>query len=522
MKPLTLRILGISLCLAGSAAADLSWDFETPVVHPDAIDGIYGYVFPSKVSPGRTPKHTASLQRTFSNGSKAARMGFRLDGTGFPSAGFGLMLEDAQPQDLRSLVTLQATVHADRRRQVRVALMGPDAALKSAADTGLTFGRDTLVGTSPVRWSIPLSDLSWPNWATELPGISRDALLSRIFAVQFQVVCDGDRGVCDQDSGWIVVDDLRLVGVGGGWAAPTAGDCSGPALSIDSFSSGNPRQNDLGGWWYAYTDRSAADSAARGASRILNATVPESAQTWEGPSASSEQARLTFDLQRRGVYSGYAAMETQLAPPVSDSPRTADFPRARALAFQVTFDENFPTGLGGVVVHLRKEGKDFQDGADHQIRIPWDAAPRRWCVDLAAFRQPVWSGWIEPFTPANLLALAFEVKLPASLPFAKGGFSVGEIRYHLDPGASVSPRSSRAHRPSFQRSTTGLRVVLADPATARVRWSVRTTEGALLGQGEAPIGSRAFDLPSGLGRSIAFLNLQVGDRAWTLPVPHRL
>lgn len=518
----TLRILGISLSLAVGAAADLSWDFEAPVVHPDALDGIYAYVFPSKASPGRTPKHTASLQRAFLEGSKVAKLSFRLDGSKFPSAGFGLMLEDAQPQDLRGLVSLQVTLHADRRRQVRVALMGPDASLKAAADTGLTFGRDTLVGTSPVRWTIPLSDLAWPNWATELPRISRDELLSRIFAVQLQVGCEGALGICNQDSGWIAVDDVRLVGIGGGWAAPQDGDCSGTKVSIDDFRTGNPKQNDLGGWWYAYTDRSAVDTAARGASRILNASVPESAQTWEGPSASLSQARLHFALQRRGVYSGYAALETQLAPPVDDIPRPAAFPRAKAVSFTVAFEEDFPSGLGGVVAHMRKEGKDFQGGADHQVRIPWDASARRWCVDLDDLRQPSWSAWIEPFTPSNLLALSFEVKLPPSLPSAMGAFSVRDIAFHLEPGSSVAPRSPLAARPVLRRTSKGLQLALPHAATSPVRWAIRSAAGATVHKGMAPTGTQQLELPPDLGRSPVYLNIREGDRSWTLPVLDRL
>lgn len=522
MNRFTLRILGIFHCLVIGAAADISWDFEAPVAHPDALDGIYGYVFPSKESPGRTTKHTASLQRTFVNGSKAARLAFRLDGSNFPSAGFGLMLEDALPQDLRGLVALEATVHADRRRQVRVALMGPDAALKAAADTGLTFGRDTIVGTTAIRWSIPLSDLAWPNWATELPEISRDALLARIFALQFQVVCEEKSGVCSQDSGWIAVDDLRLVGIGGGWPAPKVGDCSGPAAPIDAFASGNPRQNDLGGWWYAYTDRSAIDSAARGASRILNASVPESAQTWEGPSTALAHAKLRFELKRRGVYSGYAALETQLAPPENDTPRPADFLRARSLAFTVAFEEGFPAGLGGIVTHLRKAGKDFDNGADHQVRIPWDSTSRRWCVDLDALRQPAWSAWIAPFTPTNLLALSFEVKLPAALPVAAGGFTVSDIAFHQEPGAGVAPRSAFVARPRLLQTGQGWRLILPRTAQSKVQWFVRSPDGALLQNGEAPAGAMNIEIPSASGRGISFLSVHEGARSWTIPVPRRL
>lgn len=517
MNILRFRALLPVLLLALPGRSELSWDFESPYLHPDAIDGIYGYAFPSKASPGQTPRHMATLSRVPVGGSTAALLRFRLDGKAFPAAGFGVMFDDARPVDLRGLISLRATVRADRPRKVRLAIMSSDPLLKASADTGLTFGRDTVVGNSPVEWNLSLADLSWPIWATNPPALSREAILSQIFAIQLQITCDGKTGSCTDDSGWIALDDLHLEGVGGIWSPPRIGDCTGERTSIDSFTNGPTRQNDLGGWWYAYTDRSSLDSNALGESRILNASVPESAQTWVGPSQTTRQAELRFQLKRKGVYSGYAAIETQLAPPVADLPRASDFPSATALAFSVTFGPEYPSELGGIVVHLRKNGKDFQGGADHQVRIPWDSTPRRWCLDLGGFEQPAWSRWIVPFTPKSLLAISFEAKLPASLSEAESEFQIGDITLHAAPGTRVTHRAVHG-APVVSLQGTSWRIQLPEAAQAPTSWELRALSGARLASGTIPAGNTIFDVPRTPGRTLTILQIRNDRSRWTVPL----
>ena len=503
------------MLLAFSAHAELAWDFEAPYAHPDAIDGIYGYAFPSRTSPGQSPNHTAALSRAFLDGTTVAKLRFRLDGRDFPSAGIGIMFDGARPLDLRGLTHLRATLSADRPRKVRLALMSADPLLKLSADTGLTFGRDTLVGTAPVEWSIPLAGLSWPNWAIQPPAISREAILAGIFAVQLQVTCENKAGICSQDSGWITLDDLRLEGAGNVWGSPRIGDCGGEAISIDSFRNDPSRRNDLGGWWYAYSDRSAQDTNALGTSRILDASVPESAQTWFGPSLETASAGLSFHLQRKGVYSGYAAIETQLAPPRLDVPQPADFPAASALSFEVDFTQGFPRELGGLIVHLRKQGKDFEAGADHQVRIPWDSTSRRWCLDLAGFEQPSWSRWIVPFTPTSLVALSFEARLPATLQEAKGSFEVRGIRLHAAHGSRVGDRGF-LRRPRVFQEARSWRVQLPEPVSTSASWDVVGLDGSVLDRGSLGMGEAFVSVPKSSRGSLAFLRIRTGRDTWTL------
>jgi len=511
----TMRRLGIVLCAVAVAWGDLSWDFSTPDPRPTALDGIFGYVYPSPSSVGQTVKHTASLHRKLNKGTGSAVLKFDLDGLKYPSAGFGLMFEDAAPIDLRSLTTISLRVRADRSRRVRLSLSPQDSTLKLAADTGVSFGRDTLVDTGWVSWTIQSSDLSWPRWATIVPAAQPAEILARIFALQFDVGCETKSGACSTDSGWIEVDDIQMKGVGGLWVPPSMGDCSGSSLPIDQFASSPDRQNDLGGWWYAYTDKSSQDTLARGYSFVKNATNPDSAETWIGPDPAKHQAELQFALMRLRAYSGYAAIETQLTQPVNSVPQAKSFPGMSAISFRVGFDKDFPDALGGVLVHLRKQGQAFENGRDHQIRIPRDSVDRTWCVDLSAFAQPSWStAWIVPFNTDSLLALSFEVRLPASLNHATSGFHVSDIAFH---GATISAIGPRSHRGSdiLRPTSTGWTLLRSDASASPTPWQVLSPSGAVLASGNMAANATRLDVPA-TARGLSLLRLMDRDHPVTI------
>lgn len=509
------RHLPLLFCLVGIANADLMWDFATPDQRPGAVGGVYGYLYPSSKSLGQTAKHKASLQQWVENSDKAARMSFHLDGNKFPAAGFGLMFDNAEPIDLRSMTSIRVLLRADRPRKVRFSLAPSDSALKIAADTGVTFGRDTVVGPHWIEWIIRSEDVSWPRWATTPPTVRREEILSRVFALQFDIGCETKNGICDDDSGFLDVDDVQLIGAGGRWNAPEQGDCSGDTLWIDRFATGPDRQNDVGGWWYAYTDRTSADSSARGGSRILNASNPDSADTWVGPDGDSGSATLAFRLNRWKVYSGYAAMETQLASPDENSkPQAGSYQGAKAISFRIRFSDSFPEALGGVVVHLRRKGRFFENGRDHQIRIPISDKARDWCLDLSTFKQPSWSEWVEAFRPDSLLALSYEVRLPSSLDEAASSFQISRIAFHGEMHTGVAARAARGgerllrthHGWIYERSAS-----IGDDAA----WQIRQADGRKIASGVLSAGEARFalpDMPRGLSiltiRSASFRILQ--------------
>jgi hypothetical protein len=502
----TRNLLTFMALMVAAVQADLLWTFDTPDLRPGGVGGVYGYVYPSSSSPGKTPKHTASLTRT-SSGGAIARLDFQLDGAKFPSAGLGLMFDGAAPMDIRGLDSITLRLRSDRKRVVRLSLASTDSSLRAVADDGVTFGRDTVLGPDWTSWTIRASDLSWPYWITTRPPATREEALSQVFALQFDIACEAKGGICALDAGFLELDDIRLHGVGGAWKDPAAGDCSKERLSIDAFAAGPARQNDLGGWWYAYTDRTSSDSLALGRSRILNATQPDSAQTWLGPDQESHHVRMNFDLERSAVWSGYAAIETQLAPSLNSIPQSRSYPGMKALSFQLGFESGFPEALGGVVVHLRKARRDFEGGRDHQVRIPWSPQERTWCLDLSGFQQPSFAEWIEPFSTDSLVALSFEVKLPPALASASSGFYVSSIAFHGESETGITPR--RGGSTDHVRVTaSGWRLERAVASSRPVPWRMLDPQGRVVATGVLPAGRQVAELPAtGPGLSV----LQVQD-----------
>jgi hypothetical protein len=421
----------IVVLAANWACADIAWDFSQVDTRSGGNGGVYAYVYPNSTSR-HSPAHEASLERIASGTTYAAKLSYVLDGSSYPSAGFGLMFPQAQSLDLRRLRSIHLHLSSDRRRKVRLSLSSRIPAYEGASDTGVSLGRDTVVGPDGLDWTIPAADLTWPKWVADedIPDISDLAILASAWAVQLNVSCEAAKGSCALDTGWLRVDSLRLEGVGLTWPAPTEGACSGNPVDLSAFSSGKPKRNGLGGWWYAYTDASSSDTSAQGASRILSApdtTVPSS---WV-PDSTDDLAHLRFHLIRKGSNSGYAALETQFgAPDNSGYAVPVDLPTLSSVSFQLDFDSSFPSSLvGGVVLHAKKSGKAFSNGQDHQVRIPYDSVPRRWCLDFDSLQQPIWSAWGQTaFTLDSLLAMSWEAKIQSDADDVIGGFKLSAVK----------------------------------------------------------------------------------------------
>jgi hypothetical protein len=307
----------------------------------------------------------------------------------------------------------------------------------------MSYGRDLPASFAVHDTTISAASFAWPNWALDAstPAVLPSAILGSTWAIQLNVSCEASNGVCTKDSGWIRLDSLRLVGVGLTWPTPSRGSCIGDSLALSRFSSVSPKQNGLGGWWYAFSDVSAADTDALGSSQILSASVPSDPTTWI-PDSAGNDAYLKFNLVRGGSYSGYAALETQFGPPDgSGNPVPVNRPGLRAVSFRLAYDTNFPPSLGGVTLHAKKAGKAYANGQDHQIRIPFDSTAHPWCLDFDSLQQPDWSAWGQlPFTPDSLLALTWEVNLQGDATQALGGFRISEITL-WSSDASVHPIS---------------------------------------------------------------------------------
>ena len=516
------RALPILAVAAGLVHADLAWNFAQVDSRPGGTGGVYAYAYPSDSSGKHSSAHTAALSRVEDASGHAALLHFVLDGARYPSAGFALMFSETQPLDLRGLTGIRLHLSSDRARKVRISLTSRIPAYKAAFDTGVSLGRDIRSTPSGTLVELGPEDLTWPPWATDadIPNVGDLDVLATTWAIQLNISCEESSGKCDQDSGWLRLDSLRLLGVGTDWLAPGEGDCTGDSVSFSDFSGPVPKRDGLGGWWYAYTDANSSDTSARGFSRILSAPDTTDPSSW-GPDSAGNRAHAAFRLVKGGSYSGYADIEAQLhAPDPADRPVATNLPGLKAISFDLAFDPDFPSSLGGITFHAKKAGKLFSGGKDHQIRLPFLAQPRRWCIDFDSLAQPAWTSWV-PFSSDSLLALNWEVKLQDNSAEASGGFSLSGVKlWSSSVGVKLRPTGGWSIRRlgdfvelvrPYASSHESVRVELLD-ASGRVAASRHADPGSTLIRLPSPAsrmlwarisghsGIKAIPVPPGFGR----------------------
>jgi hypothetical protein len=182
-------------------------------------------------------------------------------------------------------------------------------------------------------------------------------------------------------------------------------------------------------------------------------------------------------------------------------------PDLAAVGFDLAF-EDFPLELGGISFHIKKTGRYFQNGAEHQIRIPYDSAPRRWCLDLKDLRQPIWSAWQVAFTPDELLSMSWEVKLQGATSSTRGAFSLRNLRLYRNGGVGVAgsrrqlglvathrgPGVLRLERRDGQGAATALVVDLRGRTLARVDFAPGQRLATATGIPSGPAWIRFSDL----------------------------
>jgi hypothetical protein len=517
-KPGVIRLLLIGLALSwASPRADMLWDFQETDTRPSTIGGIYAYIYPSAndSTSHRTDAHTATLTRAAkANGGWGAQLRFVLDGNGFPSAGFGLMFPESQPLDLRELKFIRLHLSAESPRTVRISLASHQEAYETASDTGASLGCDTVVGPEGVDWVVPANRLTWPKWVADVPAVSENAIFASTFAIQLNVSCETPKGTCERDSGWLFLDSLRLSGVGGAWPSPDQGKgCFGDSIEVSKFNGDNPKKNGLSGWWYAFTDANASDSS-KGESRILSASDTNLASSWR-PDSLADRAFLDFRLQRVGAYSGFAGIETQFGPPdAQGTPVPVTISDLVSVGFDLEYGD-FPVDLGGISFHVKKSGRYFQNGAEHQIRIPYDSVPHRWCLDLEDLSQPPWSAWQLAFTPDDLLSMSWEAKLQDVASTARGAFSIRNLRIYRNTGVGVAS-SIRSRSLAVHRVTGGLSLERAAGLGVGTA-AVVDVRGRILARVDFAAGQREALLTVRLD-GVSWIRYQDANGARTLPV----
>lgn len=436
-------ILVMGLVFAAALRADLVVDFSKANTRPGNVGGIFGFAYPDS-STRHTALHQAKLDWVDQNGVPAARLRYELDGSKYPSAGFGAMLaEESQALDLRDLKGIRVRLWSSVRRTIRVTVVSDLPAYRKASDTGVAFGYDLEVGPRVMDTVISVENLALPTWMVESPPLFASEALGAVTSVQFNVSCEKASGSCQADTGRFQVERLVLQGVAGGWPVPPHGNCTGEKVLLSDFQGANAKLNGWGGWWYVYTDASSDSSTkSRGRSQVLSARDTGDLQSWQ-PDSLTGVARLGFRLTREQPYSGWAVVETQAGAPDAKTslPLPYNHPGLSAVSFRLAFEPGFPTSLGGVNLKVKRSGVAYQGGKDFQIRIPYLDTARTWCIDLAALRQPSWSGSARSFEPDSLMAVAWEVKLGGVENEAVGAIRLSQVEM-WKAGTAIRPRSA--------------------------------------------------------------------------------
>ncbi len=513
-------LIGLALMWAGSANADLVWNFRSADTRPGSVNGIYAYVYPNPADSGskKTPAHSASLARDTAGGAPKAVLDFVLDGEDYPSAGFGLMFPEAKPLDLREMKSIRLHLSSSKPRHVRISLAADIKEYREASKSGISMGMDTLVGPNGLDLEIPKAQFLFPTWAKEAEyPTSLEAAFAATFAIQVNVSCENKPklGVCSNDSGRLVLDSLRIVGVGGAWPAPANGTgCYGDSTEVSRFSALSPKRNGLGGWWYAFTDANAADTASLGNSRILSAPDTAKAGAWR-PDSIGDRAFMRFRLERVASYSGFMGLETHFGKP-DDSGRTQPYTMAdlASVGFDVEYGE-FPSELGGISFHVKRAGRNFKSGQEHQIRLPHDPNPKRWCIDLKNLQQP---SWVKPqlqFEPESLLTMSWEAKLQGVESSAVGEFSVRNVRIYRNNGVGVR-QAVRGGRLFVKRDTRGVLIERSELGAAAVAILV-DARGRVLGRLNLGSGERRGVIVSDFV-GLAWIQLRDANGSRVVPV----
>ena len=490
MKVFCNTLAALLILMALPEASPLQFTFESP----DSIDGsrLNAYWFPRQASEQRSPLHAAKAWRDSVaplSGSWNARLSFTLDGKPYPSAGIGFQFPEGASADLRSLTAIHIKLRADKKRTVRLSFTSRAAGYAAANDTGANLGYEGLVKDSTVTWNIAASKLAFPKWLSETPQISNEDILAQATAIQIATSCDSS--VCSQDSGWIKIDSIALDGVDGAPPAPATGNCTeANGTLLSDFSTVPYKKNSLGGWWYSYTDSSSQDTSAHGSSLVFDSTGNWSSRGWL-PDSKAHNAPVRFWLRRTHTYSGYAALETQLS--ALDSARS--IPNLHSISFSLSMDQGIPDTASSVIFHAKKSGIAYQDGKDHQVRIPYRAGTTRWCIALDSLQQPDWVGlWKDPFTPDSLLAFTWEVRLASTLTSGHVGFTLDSVVLHSGTSTGISLKPSVAAT-SLRLIRTGAALALERTSLEAAQVDLLSTDGRRLQRLDWPAGSSQLSLP---------------------------
>ena len=203
--------------------------------------------------------------------------------------------------------------------------------------------------------------------------------------------------------------------------------CSGTGFRLDHFSVKPTNANAVWGYWYAYTDTSAArpKDSATGASTIQGLVPPDPrgfvSTIWPGKGG---MAALRATLQKHApdyhAQAGWAGIGTNWYYDELGENLPVFFPGLKAFSFDFFLGKNIADSLQWDSLHVPyitfKVALDcIGDAQQFQVKIPASLGNgTNICVDLDSLTQPSWfvdqtggDAWI----PENLTHLAWEMKI---------------------------------------------------------------------------------------------------------------
>lgn len=456
-------------CVVGASSADMVLGpYLTPAADSATVNKLYGvqsYSNPSSITTVTVPDDTAHFLRLTAVFASDAKFGY--------SANLGIL----HPMNKSwSAVNISATdtIQFDFRYDVKPK-GGMEVLLSSklyptrCADSGLTYLFTPKITSLPAAgvWKtikIPVTSFAPPSWWSQrlaaqgltLEGTygkypTLDEVLRNLQAIQFAPKTTyTDSGTqFGSPCGYCVtptmpainfdIRNVRLIGYEEVLPNPDRVGCrENPTATVDSAIDDNA--NELGGWWFAYSDTSAdaakANDSARGTS---NASM----------TLGAGFATLTAGLHKNtGVvgfdwrpYAGWAAIGMNF----EDSISTA-FGGMSGISFNIT-KVNVGPNVSGINFKVQIPGIDV--AKTHFAYLPVGKLDgSSICVRPSDLLQPSWVSGAVPFKADSVLQLAWEAKIAdqnsPAIANDTAVFKVSNIQIHGDTGVvSVRKRAIR-------------------------------------------------------------------------------
>lgn len=469
MHPVRLAALLIG-CAVGASQADwLLSDYLTPAADSATVNKLYGiqsYGNPSSVTTVSVPADTAHYLRLTAQ--------FASEGTEGYSANLGIL----HPLNKSwSAVDISATdtIEFEYRYDAKPAkgfeiLLASKKYPKYCSDSGYMylFAPKTTTIAPANTWrtlKIPVSAFAPPSWWLARIGGAAPAgyptlsdILGNLEAIQFAPkVSYADAGTqlgapctyCVTPNQKSIVMDIRnvkLVGYEEVLPNPKRYGCQDkPVAIVDSAIDDNA--NELGGYWFAYSDTSTsaakAGDSARGSSNVKMVLAEGTAILTAGLHKKTGDA--TFDWR---PYAGWAAIGMNFEDSISPA-----FAGMTGISFTL---KNVGIGPNVKGINFKVAIPGISEATTHYAYLPVakiNDGPI--CVRPSDLKQPSWVKGAVPFKSDSVLQLAWEAKITdQDNPLIANDtvlFTVANIAIHHDTGiVGVGKRPVRTNfAPSY-------------------------------------------------------------------------